>query len=314
MVTYRTPPVDYSTFPESDGEPMAETFANAVQMIDLQAALRTLFAQQGRPRVAVGGNQLMYYNPNDGHDHVSPDVYVIFDRQPPPPPSWKTWVEGKFPEIVFEISSASTQEIDVGSGPKGKVRLYGELGVQEYYIFDPQEEVQPPFQAYMRRGARLERVELNALGGIWSPLLGTELRPQWMEESAERPAGFWLRVMDPETRRPVRVPEEVYRDLRIEEQARQEAEQRAAQAELRAQAEAQARLEAERQAQAEAQARLEAERQAQAETEARLEAEQRAQAEAQARVEAEQRAAQAEARLQALLAELARKTDASDSV
>jgi Uma2 family endonuclease len=271
---------------------MAETFANAVQMIDLQAALRTLFAQQGRPRSAVGGNQLMYYNPHDGRDHISPDVYVIFDRQPPPPASWKTWVEGKFPEIVFEISSASTQEIDVGTGPKGKVRLYGELGVQEYYIFDPQEEVQPPFQAYLRRGERLERVELNALGGIWSLLLETELRPQWMEESAERPAGLWLRAMDPETRQPVRVPEEVYRDLRIEEQARQEAEQRAAQAELRA-------AQAEHRSQAEAQARLEAERQAQAE--------------AQARLEAEQRAAQAEARLQALLAELARKSDASDT-
>jgi hypothetical protein len=44
--------------------------------------------------------------------------------------------------------------------------------------------------------------------------------------------------MDPKTRQPVRVSEEVYRDLRIEEQARQDAEQRAAQAERQAQAEA----------------------------------------------------------------------------
>src|ERR1700737_2688864 len=130
MVTYRTPLVDYSKFPESDGEPMAETFANAVQMIDLQAALRTLFTQQSRARIAVGGNQLMYYNQYDGHNHISPDVYVILDRQPPPPPSWKTWIEGKFPDIVFEISSASTQEIDVGVGPKGKIRLYAPLGGQ----------------------------------------------------------------------------------------------------------------------------------------------------------------------------------------
>ncbi len=251
------PKVDFSTFPESDGEPVAETFANEVQIFDLQAALRALFAQQGRLRIAVGGNQLMYYNPNDGHDHISPDVYVIFDRQPPPPPSWKTWVEGKFPEIVFEISSASTWREDVGTGPKGKVRMYGELGVQEYYIFDPQEEVQPPFQGYVRRGERLERVELNLEGGIWSPLLRAELRPQWMEESPARPAGPWLRVIDSTTGEIVRVPEEVYRDLRIEEQARREAEQRAAEAEQRAHMEAQARLEAERRA-AEAEARLQA--------------------------------------------------------
>jgi len=291
MVTRITSPVDYSTFPESDGEPMAETFANAVQMIDLQAALRTLFTQQGRARIAMGGNQLMYYNQYDGHDHISPDVYVIFDRQPPPPPSWKTWIEGKFPELVFEISSASTQEIDVGTGPKGKVRLYGELGVQEYYIFDPQGEVEPAFQVYVRRGAVLERVEVNARGGIQSPLLEAELRPLWMAESEERPAGLWLRVIDPQTGLPIRVGEEVYRDLRREEEARHEAEQGWLEAE-------QGWLEAER-------GRLEAER-------GRLEAEQRVQAEAHGRLEAEQRAAQAEARLQALLADLARKSEAPE--
>jgi len=37
--------IDFSTFPESDGQPMAETLANAVQMVDLQWTLQTLFAR-----------------------------------------------------------------------------------------------------------------------------------------------------------------------------------------------------------------------------------------------------------------------------
>jgi hypothetical protein len=76
------------------------------------------------------------------------------------------------------------------------------------------------------------------------------LAPSKAGHSAERPAGLWLRVMDPKTSRPVRVPEDVYRDLRIEEQARQEAERQA-------RAEAQAHLEAEQRA-AQAEARLQA--------------------------------------------------------
>ena len=30
--------------------------------------------------------------------------------------SWKTWVQGKFPDIVFEISSSSTHKEDVWTG------------------------------------------------------------------------------------------------------------------------------------------------------------------------------------------------------
>ena len=35
MTTYTPPEIDFSTFPESDGEPMAENTENLVQMIDL---------------------------------------------------------------------------------------------------------------------------------------------------------------------------------------------------------------------------------------------------------------------------------------
>src|SRR5437867_893255 len=39
MTIHTRPEIDFSTFPDSDGEPMAETVANRIQMVDLIWAL-----------------------------------------------------------------------------------------------------------------------------------------------------------------------------------------------------------------------------------------------------------------------------------
>jgi len=211
MVARATPEIDFSTFPDSDGAPMAETSANAIQMVDLQFALQSLFAQQGRAHTTtVGGNQFVYYNPANGRDNISPDVYVIFDVPPPAPPKWETWIEGKFPDIVFEISSPSTQREDLSERPGGKRRVYAEQGAKEYYIYDPQGAMDPPFLGFESRHGRMEPLTPLASGGIISPLLRAELRPVFMEETPRRPAGDWLRVIDPVSGRPVRVAEETH--------------------------------------------------------------------------------------------------------
>jgi len=211
MVARATPEIDFSTFPDSDGAPMAETSANAIQMVDLQFALQSLFAQQGRAHTTtVGGNHFVYDNPANGRDNISPDVYVIFDVPPPAPPKWETWVEGKFPDIVFEISSPSTQREDLSERPGGKRRVYAEQGAKEYYIYDPQQEMDPPFLGFESRHGRMEPLTPLASGGIISPLLRAELRPMPMAETPRRPAGVWLRVIDPASGRPVRVAEETH--------------------------------------------------------------------------------------------------------
>jgi len=163
----------YATFPEDDGEPMAETQVNSIQMIDLQWALLELARRQGRAPVAVGGNQLMYWNPHNGREHVSPDVYMVLDYKPPLPAKWQTWIEGKFPEIVFEISSPSTWRTDVGEGWEDKPALYKRRGVREYYIYDPQAAVQPALRGYGWVDEQWQRYELLPSGGCgarcWEP-------------------------------------------------------------------------------------------------------------------------------------------------
>ncbi len=219
--------IDWSTFPESDGEPMAETNENQVQMIDLMFALRYLFQVQGRTNVTVAGNQLMYYNERSGLDHVSPDVYVALDVPPPGPSSWKTWLKGKFPDIVFEITSPSTVAEDLSDRPRGKRRLYAELGAREYYIYDPNEQIAPSFRGYERQVGDTGFRDLAVLpsGGIISPLLRTELRPMAMAADENRLAATYLRVIDPTNGLPIRPPEDERRDRIMAEQAQLAAEQ-----------------------------------------------------------------------------------------
>ncbi len=275
MVTRAGIELDWSTFPESDGEPMAETLDNAVQMVDLQWTLQTLFARQGRAgTTTVGGNQFVYYNPLNGRDNISPDVYVAFDRPPPGPNKWQTWVEGGFPDIVWEITSPSTQANDLSEAAGGKRALYAQLGTKEYYIYDPEQVMTPPFQGFALRGGRMQPLPVGPGGGMYSALLGAELRPVTMAATERRPGGTWLRIIDPTTGQPVPLAEEDYRALEAAlDHLAQEAQAHAAAEQARTAAE-----------------------------EARAAAEQ-------ARAAAEERVAYLEAALQALLADPTRLQD-----
>ncbi len=272
MVTHTPDEIDFSTFPESDGQPMAETYPNVIQMMDLFLALRALFGLQGRAGMTtVGANQFVYYNRFNGRDNISPDVYVAFDRPPPGPSSWKTWVEDGFPDIVFEITSPSTQRNDLSDAPDGKRTRYARLGAKEYYIYDPQQGMTPSLLGFARRGGRMEPLPPLPGGGIVSPLLRTELRPVATAETGQRLAGTWLRVVDPSTGEPIPFVEEERRDLAMARGRLVETQEQLTETRERLTAESEARLEAD-----------------------------------QARLEAEDRAAQAEAALHALLADLAR--------
>ena len=228
MTTYADTAIDFSTFPDSDGEPVAENGDNLFQMIDMIFGLRGHLEPQGHH---VGGNLLMYYNPASGWDHVSPDVFVALHAGARRRRKWETRVEGTFPEVVFEVTSPSTEDVDLGH----KVHLYARLGVQEYYIFDPSGELQPPFRAYGAVEGQLEPLDLLPSGGVASALLGLEIRP----------IDAVLRAIDPATGRPLIVPDEARAAWRAELEAREAVEARLADAEARLASEAAARQTAE---------------------------------------------------------------------
>jgi hypothetical protein len=93
MVTTARRGIDYSTFPCSDGQPVAETRANMDQMVGLIYAAEHYLAT--RVRFAVGGNQLVYYGRHNGWRHVSPDVFIALDVEPGKRQKWETWRDGR---------------------------------------------------------------------------------------------------------------------------------------------------------------------------------------------------------------------------
>jgi Uma2 family endonuclease len=230
MVTARERYDDPDLWPESDGKPMAENATNRIQMTNLIFALEQALAP--RVRVCVGGNQMMYYDITDRRRHVSPDVYAALDVEPGIREKWQTWREdGLFPQVVFEITSKSTEKEDLGS----KRALYARLGVEEYYIFDPAGKLRPPFQCFRRQESQLAPVPI-AHGSIYSPALEIELRV----------VDSWLRVIDPAAGHPFLTPEEERQAHQAAEAARDEAEAARDEAEAarRAAEERAARLEA----------------------------------------------------------------------
>ena len=119
-------------YPSSDGEPMAESDWQYVPLTETVSTLRVWF--QDRPDVYVAGDMLVYYRMNDNLTRVAPDVYAVFGvsgnhRRD----SWIVWREGKAPDFVLEIASPSTWQRDVTE----KRSIYADMGVTEYWRFDP---------------------------------------------------------------------------------------------------------------------------------------------------------------------------------
>ncbi len=119
-------------YPDSDGEPMAENDHQLTAMLDAISMLRTWYAD--REDVYAGGDMLMYYKMNDNETRVAPDVFVVFGVESRHKRnSWIVWREGKAPDIVMELASGSTWRRDMVE----KRAIYAEMGVAEYWRFDP---------------------------------------------------------------------------------------------------------------------------------------------------------------------------------
>jgi hypothetical protein len=61
---------------------------------------------------------------------------VIFDVAPGGRDNYKIWQERQVPQVIFEMTSAGTKTQDLES----KKTLYEQLGVFEYWLFDPRGE------------------------------------------------------------------------------------------------------------------------------------------------------------------------------
>ena len=222
---------DDNYYPESDGEPMAESDLHLDELVYVRGALKERF--QEAPDVYVAGNLLLYYRKGDRAAVVAPDAFVVKGvPKLPPRGKYLLWEEGQVPCFVVEVTSETTRKKDTGL----KKDLYERLGVDEYFLFDPLGDyLRPRLQGFRRIASRYRAAAPELDGSLVSSTTGIRFQVE----------GERLRLVDLRTGLPL---------LRQEEEAAARSE-----AEARAISENQARREAEARATVEAQGRLKAE-------------------------------------------------------
>ena len=156
-------------YPESDGNPMAETDIHREQMNYLIEALKIYF--QTLENVYISGNIMFYYEEGNLNKVFSPDVLICFGVSNKVRRIYKLWEEKQFPQVIFEISSRKTWGDDLNK----KWLLYQQFGVKEYYIFDPEYDHLPePLIAYRLKKGELQQVAVKNQK-IFSEELGLEI-------------------------------------------------------------------------------------------------------------------------------------------
>ena len=231
-------------YPESDGEPMAETERHQKTMIDLIDIIEQHFKDD--PDVHVSGNLLVYYEEGNPRKSVSPDVFMVRGVSKKELRTYKTWEQKPTLDFVLELASPSTFRRDFTE----KKEIYAKmLRVKEYYIYDPYHEIEPSFIGFRLVGEAYEEIAY-VNDRLPSAVLGLEL--------GERDGV--LRLYNPGTAEWLYPSREHVDEMasRVEQEAlaRQEAESRVEQ-------EALARQEAESRVEQEVLARQEAESRAQ---------------------------------------------------
>ena len=213
-------------YPESDGEPMAETGRHVRALLDMIDMIDWHF--RDTPDVHVSGNMFLYYEESNPRKVISPDVFMVRGVAKKELRTYKTWEQQPYLDFVIEFASPSTFTRDFAE----KKEIYEQiLRVKEYYIYDPYHEIQPSFIGFRLVEGSYEEItfvegrlpsetldlELGERDGalrLYDPVKGT-----WFGPAREHVDEAETRASEAETR------------VSEESRARQEAESRAQHAE-----------------------------------------------------------------------------------
>ena len=200
----RVEPAESVFYPIEDDEPLAESEYQLLPLVYAYWVLTAWFSDD--PTTWVGSDMFLYYQEGDPSKVVAPDLFVVTQTHKEERRNiFQTWIEGRVPDFILEVLSESNYRNDLVT----KFPIYRQLGVREYWMYDPTPTgiLSPPLQGYRLVGADYqpipveEMVEPGRYRGV-SEVLRLELH-------AERD---WFRLFDP--------AEGIYRrDIQESEQA-----------------------------------------------------------------------------------------------
>ena len=210
------PPVGYDDegHPESDSATVESIAHDDIRAYAIRA-LRIRYATD--PGFFAGGDLGLLFERGNPAAVMAPDLLVSFGAGGGARPSYKLW-EAPVPDLVMELLSPKTWRRDVEAKPA----LYEELGVREFWLFDPIGKLPRPVNGW-RLNAEGVYAPLPTLsdGSCRSPVLDLDLVPY----------GDGFRFRDPATRELLPDHAETAAALREAEAARQAAETRVAELE-----------------------------------------------------------------------------------
>ena len=149
-------------YPCSDGQPIADSTIQYKLIVKIKEGCESLFKHD--PNVFVAADLLWY--PVQGRTDISqaPDVMVIFGRAKGDRRSYLQWREDNIaPQVAFEIRSHSDSQTKMNK----KVSFYNRYGVDEYYLYDPENN---DLSGWQKIEGTLEVIE--PMEGWISPRLG----------------------------------------------------------------------------------------------------------------------------------------------
>lgn len=147
-------------------EPSLESYLHLQQLVLLMKCLDWLW--QDRDDYFAAGNLTIYYSRNrkKNEDFRGPDFFVVLNTEHKPRKSWMIWEEeGKYPNVIIELLSDSTANIDRGA----KKQIYQDtFRTPEYFWFHPDTL---EFQGFELIRGKYQPIQANESGLIWSEQL-----------------------------------------------------------------------------------------------------------------------------------------------
>jgi Uma2 family endonuclease len=154
-------------YPDSDGKRMADNTLQFKWIVVIKEGLEARF--QDDANVFVAGDLLWYPVLGQPSICAAPDAMVAFGRPKGYRGSYKQWLEDNIPpQSVFEVMSPNNRPAEM----RLKFRFYEKYGVQEHYLYDPDNG---DLKGWLRRASRLAKVP--RMKGFVSPRLNIRFEP-----------------------------------------------------------------------------------------------------------------------------------------